>query len=121
METIRPFRKTLLADLETPVTAYLKLAEKAPVSFLLESVERGRQSRFSIVGVGARRTFRLKDGVFTVNGEPIEAQDPLRALYQRVFAPLERHPDLPPFFGGGGATPPTTSSGITSASPPSAR
>ncbi|HAR68395.1 MAG TPA: anthranilate synthase component I, partial [Thermus scotoductus] len=53
METIRPFRKTLLADLETPVTAYLKLSEKAPVSFLLESVERGRQSRFSIIGVGA--------------------------------------------------------------------
>jgi anthranilate synthase component I len=52
METIRPFRRTLLADLETPVTAYLKLSEKAPVSFLLESVERGRQSRFSIVGVG---------------------------------------------------------------------
>lgn len=100
MERIRPYRKTFLADLETPVTAYLKLAEKAPVSFLLESVERGRQSRFSIVGVGTRRTFRLKDGVFTVNGERVEAQDPLRALYERVYAPLERHPDLPPFFGG---------------------
>ena len=100
MERIRPYRKTFLADLETPVTAYLKLAEKAPVSFLLESVERGRQSRFSIVGVGTRRSFRLKDGVFTVNGERVEAQDPLRALYERVYAPLERHPDLPPFFGG---------------------
>lgn len=100
MERIRPYRKTFLADLETPVTAYLKLAEKAPVSFLLESVERGRQSRFSIVGVGTRRTFRLKDGVFTVNGERVEAQDPLRALYEAVHAPLERLPDLPPFFGG---------------------
>ena len=100
MERIRPYRKTFLADLETPVTAYLKLAEKAPVSFLLESVERGRQSRFSIVGGGARRTFRLKDGVFTVNGERVETRDPLRALYERVYAPLERHPDLPPFFGG---------------------
>ncbi|MCS6869031.1 MAG: anthranilate synthase component I [Thermus sp.] len=100
MEPIRPFRKTLLADLETPVTAYLKLSEKAPVSFLLESVERGRQSRFSIVGVGSRRTFRLKDGVFTVNGKPVPTQDPLRTLYEAVHAPLERHPDLPPFFGG---------------------
>lgn len=100
MERIQPYRKTFLADLETPVTAYLKLAEKAPVSFLLESVERGRQSRFSIVGVGTRRTFRLKDGVFTVNGERVEAQDPLRALYEAVHAPLERLPDLPPFFGG---------------------
>lgn len=97
---IRPFRRTFLADLETPVTAYLKLSEKAPVSFLLESVERGRQSRFSIVGVGARRTFRLKEGVFTVNGKPLPAEDPLRALYQAVHAPLERPADLPPFFGG---------------------
>ncbi|RTI11529.1 anthranilate synthase component I [Thermus scotoductus] len=100
METIRPFRKTLLADLETPVTAYLKLSEKAPVSFLLESVERGRQSRFSIIGVGARRTFRLKDGIFTVNEERVETRDPLRTLYEVVHAPMERHPDLPPFFGG---------------------
>ena len=88
MERIRPYRKTFLADLETPVTAYLKLAEKAPVSFILESVERGRKSRFSIVGVGARRTFRLKDGVFTVNWERVETRDPLRALYERVYAPL---------------------------------
>ena len=100
MERIRPYRKTFLADLETPVTAYLKRAVKAPGSFLLWSVVRGRQSRFSIVGVGARRTFRLKDGVFTVNGERVETRDPLRALYERVYAPLERHPDLPPFFGG---------------------
>jgi len=100
MERIQPYRKTFLADLETPVTAYLKLSEKAPVSFLLESVEMGRQSRFSIVGVGARRTFRLKDGVFTVNGTPVATQDPLRALYEAVHAPLERPPDLPPFFGG---------------------
>ncbi|WP_243032230.1 anthranilate synthase component I [Thermus altitudinis] len=110
METIRPFGKTLLADLETPVTAYLKLSEKAPVSFLLESVERGRQSRFSIIGVGARRTFRLKDGVFTLNGQRVETQDPLRTLYQAVHASLGRpeglqgaglpEPDLPPFLGG---------------------
>ncbi len=101
MEPIRVYRKTLLADLETPVTAYLKLAEKSPVSFLLESVERGRQGRFSIVGVGARRTFRYKDGVFTVNGERVEdGGDPLGTLYRLVHAPLDRPPDLPPFLGG---------------------
>ncbi|KGQ21806.1 anthranilate synthase component I [Thermus filiformis] len=97
---VKPYRRTLLADLETPVTAYLKLAEKERVSFLLESVERGQQGRFSIVGVGARRTFRLKDGRFTINGVPVPTQDPLRALYEAVHAPLERPPDLPPFFGG---------------------
>ncbi len=97
---IKPYRRTLLADLETPVTAYLKLAEKERVSFLLESVERGQQGRFSIVGVGARRIFRLKDGTLTVNGLPVPTQDPLRTLYQAVHAPMERPPDLPPFFGG---------------------
>ncbi|MER3451811.1 MAG: anthranilate synthase component I [Thermus sp.] len=97
---IKPYRRTLLADLETPVTAYLKLAEKERVSFLLESVERGQQGRFSIVGVGARRIFRLKDGTLTVNGLPMPTQDPLRTLYQAVHAPMERPPDLPPFFGG---------------------
>lgn len=111
MDTLRPFRKTLLSDLETPVTAYLKLSEKARVSFLLESVERGRQGRFSIIGVGARRIFRLKDGVFTINGERVATQDPLRTLYEAVHTPLGepgglygvnlgRLPDFPPFFGG---------------------
>ncbi len=97
---IKVHRRSFLADLETPVTAYLKLAEKAGVSFLLESVERGRQGRFSIVGVGARRTFRLQEGVFTLNGKPLPTQDPLRTLYEGVVAPLERPEDLPPFLGG---------------------
>ncbi len=94
-------RKTLLADLETPVTAYLKLAEKRTPSFLLESVEAGRRwSRYSILGVGARRTFRLKDGVFAVDGEPVEAEDPLRSLYAAVFREVSADGERPPFFGG---------------------
>lgn len=32
----------LVADLETPVSAYLKIADKMPMSFLLESVEGGK-------------------------------------------------------------------------------
>lgn len=99
---VKLYRKTLLADLETPVTAYLKLSEKERVSFLLESVERGQQGRFSIVGVGARRTFRLKEGLFTLNGVPVGSgqKDPLRTLYEAVHTPMERPPDLPPFLGG---------------------
>ncbi|MGQ9735987.1 MAG: anthranilate synthase component I [Thermaceae bacterium] len=100
MRMKRPYLRTLLADLETPVTAYLKLAEKERVSFLLESVERGKQGRFSIIGVGAKRTFRLKDGLFTVDGTPLPTQDPLRTLYEAIQAPLERPLDLPPFIGG---------------------
>ena len=45
-----PIFKEINADLETPVTAYLKVA-RPPYSFLLESVEGGeRQARYSFIG-----------------------------------------------------------------------
>jgi anthranilate synthase component 1 len=98
---ILPVKKTLLADLETPVSAYLKLSEKTSPSFLLESVEGGKAwARWSFVGVGARRTFRLKDGVFTLNGQAVATQDPLRTLYQSIHRPIQPDPDLPLFWGG---------------------
>ncbi|MBF6596019.1 MAG: anthranilate synthase component I [Thermaceae bacterium] len=96
-----PVKKTLLADLETPVSAYLKLSEKTSPSFLLESVEGGKAwARWSFVGVGARRTFRAKDGVFTVNGQVIQTQDPLRTLYESIHRPINPDPALPIFWGG---------------------
>ncbi|RIH86894.1 Anthranilate synthase component 1 [Calidithermus terrae] len=96
-----PVKKTLLADLETPVSAYLKLSEKTTPSFLLESVEGGKAwARWSFVGIGARRTFRLKDGVMTINGEAVAATDPLRTLYGAVHRPTRPDPDLPIFWGG---------------------
>jgi anthranilate synthase component 1 len=99
--TLVPIKKALLADLETPVSAYLKLAEKRSPSFLLESVEGGKAwARWSFVGVGARRTFRLKDGRMTLNGEEISAQDPLRSLYEAIVRPIRPDPDLPIFWGG---------------------
>ncbi len=98
---IIPVKKTLLADLETPVSAYLKLSEKASPSFLLESVEGGKAwARWSFVGVGARCTWRLKDGVLTLNGQPLETHDPLRSLYQAIHRPIQPDPDLPLFWGG---------------------
>ncbi|MCX7740564.1 MAG: chorismate-binding protein, partial [Meiothermus sp.] len=101
MERTLPIKKTLLADLETPVTAYLKLSEKAAPSFLLESVEGGKAwARWSFVGVGAKNIWRLKDGVFTLNGEVVPTQDPLRTLYEAVHRPVAFDPDLPLFWGG---------------------
>lgn len=96
-----PVKKTLLADLETPVTAYLKLSEKSSPSFLLESVEGGKTwARWSFVGVGARRVWRLKEGVFTLNGQVLTTTDPLRTLYQAIHRPIVPDPDLPLFWGG---------------------
>ena len=42
----------LVADLDTPVSAYLKIAKEEPNSFLLESVEDGHiRGRYSIIGL----------------------------------------------------------------------
>lgn len=63
-----PISREIMADLDTPVSAYLKIREGDPglgrgaPSFLLESIEGGeRVGRFSFIGV-ARDVARLKDG-----------------------------------------------------------
>src|SRR5438309_5903001 len=49
--TMVPLVKTVAADLLTPVSAFLKLAEKEPESFLLESVEGGEHvGRYTYLG-----------------------------------------------------------------------
>jgi anthranilate synthase component 1 len=99
--TLVPVRHTFIDDIETPVSAYLKLRGEGP-SFLLESAERGQRfGRWSFLGVQPRTVIRLDDGVLTVGGEPRELGDP----YAAVAAELERYsvpelPGLPPFAGG---------------------
>ena len=52
----------IVADLDTPVSTYLKLAPLRP-RYLLESVEGGTQlGRYSFLGFGAAREIRLDDG-----------------------------------------------------------
>jgi anthranilate synthase component 1 len=60
--TLYPVVRELPADLETPVSAYLKLAGRSP-SFLLESVTGGEQlARYSFIGVRPSRAFVLRAG-----------------------------------------------------------
>lgn len=60
-----PVYRTLLADLETPVSVYLKLTQSSNVSFLLESVEGGEQvGRYSFLGVNPK-------GVISVKGDQV--------------------------------------------------
>jgi anthranilate synthase component 1 len=77
--------RTVLADLLTPVTAYLRVASGSRRAFLLESVEGGEKiARYSFIGVDPIRSF---DGTF--------------AEFRRAFPPPEPpHPGLPPFAGG---------------------
>ena len=85
------------ADLETPVSAYLKIA-RGRYSFLLESVEGGeRLARYSFIGTEPYRTLRSGPGL-SGNGK---AADPLIEIEAELarFQPVVL-PDLPRFTGG---------------------
>src|SRR6266542_1198719 len=61
-----PVYRTMLADLETPVSVYLKLAQMGTTSFLLESVEGGEHiGRYSFLGVNPKGTITVKDNQVT--------------------------------------------------------
>src|SRR4051812_12716244 len=85
--TVVPLRHTFIDDIETPVSAYLKLRGEGP-SFLLESAEQGQRfGRWSFLGVQPRALIRMQDGIFTVSGEQRECDDP----YAAVASELERY------------------------------
>ncbi|MFA5551414.1 MAG: anthranilate synthase component I [Trueperaceae bacterium] len=99
----RPVFREVLADLETPLTAYLKLA--GPPSFLLESVEQGeRVARYSFIGTGQRQRFEARGDQLTVSSagsvRTYQTDDPLRFLWERVVREVEPAPELPDFWGG---------------------
>src|SRR5213595_1009445 len=59
---------TLVADLETPVSTFLKVAGGRPMSFLLESVEGGAvRGRYSIIGLDPDLVWRTTDGRAEIN------------------------------------------------------
>src|SRR4051812_15125733 len=99
--TLVPLRHTFIDDIETPVSAYLKLRGEGP-SFLLESAEQGqRVGRWSFLGVQPRSVMRLQDGALTIDGAPRPFDDPYKAVADELeryrLPPLE---GLPPFAGG---------------------
>ena len=98
--------RELNADLETPVSLYLKLRGDG-ASFLLESVEGGeRIARYSFIGVQPRAEYILRDGQVEVkeNGESRTIQlddDPTRFLQEEMSRfSTERLPNAPRFTGG---------------------
>ena len=66
-----PLRCRISADLETPVSAFLKLKPRGAV-FLLESVERGIQvGRYSFIGVAPYARVRLQDEKVTIERDGV--------------------------------------------------
>ncbi|GBD44732.1 Anthranilate synthase component 1 [bacterium HR40] len=101
---------SLVADLDTPVSAYLKLAEGHPWSFLFESVEKGAvRGRYSIIGLAPDLVWRCRGERAWLNRsplvdpgafepEPLPALASLRALIDRSRFQLPA--DLPPMAAG---------------------
>ncbi|NOK61420.1 MAG: anthranilate synthase component I [Chloroflexi bacterium AL-W] len=100
-----PIYAEILADLETPVSVFLKVA-RGSHSFLLESVEGGKHlARYSFIGTEPYMTLRFVDGVASAYQggykQTLLYTDPLVMLgsYLHDYRPV-RLPDLPLFVGG---------------------
>src|SRR5215211_6980094 len=104
--TVQTIIREINADLETPVSLYLKLRGDG-ASFLLESVEGGeRIARYSFIGVQPRAEYILRDGQVEVkeNGSTRTVQladDPTRFLQEEMDRFTTEHlPNAPRFTGG---------------------
>ncbi|WP_253354727.1 anthranilate synthase component I [Terracoccus luteus] len=101
-----PVVRRLLADAETPVGVYRKLARDEPGTFLLESAEHGGVwSRYSIVGARSAATLTEQDGrAHWIGTPPVGLPtdgDPTAALRDTVATlATARIPGLPPLTGG---------------------
>src|SRR5215471_11079816 len=101
-----PIVHEALADLDTPLSTYLKLAA-GPFSYLLESAYGGGEKwgRYSIIGLPARTVIVVKDRTIEVRCdgrvvESVESTDPLDFIehFMARFRVAEV-PDLPRFYG----------------------
>src|SRR5262245_35273625 len=103
--TFVPVCKEIVADLLTPVSAFLKIAEDADYAFLLESVEGGEHvGRYSFLGKDPFLILRARNGKTTIErGAAVEEVsrpfvETLRGLMTDFRSPFV--PDLPRFTGG---------------------
>jgi len=101
-----PLVREVLADLDTPLSTYLKLAN-GPYSYLFESVQGGEKwGRYSIIGLPAHETIHIRDQQIAIHyagklTESFECDDPLawiESKQQSYKAP--ELAELPRFTGG---------------------
>src|SRR5436190_21691551 len=103
--TFVPVVKEIVADLLTPVSAFLKIAEHADYAFLLESVEGGEHvARYSFLGKDPFLILTSKNGkaVIERGGTTTESDKPFLDTLRRLMADFRSPfvPDLPRFTGG---------------------
>ncbi|HEX9367986.1 MAG TPA: anthranilate synthase component I [Vicinamibacterales bacterium] len=103
--TFVPVVKEIMADLLTPVSAFLKIAEHSDYAFLFESVEGGEQvARYSFLGKDPFLVLRSRDGKTVIDraGVTTETNEAFVPVMRRLMAEFRAPyvPDLPRFTGG---------------------
>src|SRR5687767_271385 len=103
--TFVPVYREIVADLLTPVSAFLKIAEHSDYAFLLESVEGGEQvGRYSFLGKDPFLILRSRAGRTIVDraGQTTESDKPFIATLRELMAGFHSPfvPGLPRFTGG---------------------
>lgn len=103
--TFVPVCREIMADLLTPVSAFLKIAEHSDYAFLFESVEGGEHvGRYSFLGKDPLLVVRGRDGKTSIEQAGTRTERPeafvdvVRSLMSEFHAPFV--PDLPRFTGG---------------------
>jgi anthranilate synthase component 1 len=103
--TLVPVYRTVTADLETPVSAFLRIAAEEPEAFLLESVEGGeRIGRYTFIGIQPYRRMTSRGTSITVT-EGKRTRNFTGDIFTELKAALTAHkpaklPALPPFTAG---------------------
>ncbi len=100
-----PVAREVYADLATPISAFMALAQGAEHAFLLESVTGGeRLGRYSFLGVGDREVVTAHGSEVVVENGGVTGEktaDPLEVVRRRLAAgSVARVPGLPLFVGG---------------------
>jgi anthranilate synthase component I len=103
--TFVPVVREIMADLLTPVSAFLKIAEHSDYAFLLESVEGGEHvGRYSFLGKDPFLVLRGRAGRTTIEqaGALTERPEPFMQVLRELMAEFTSPfvPDLPRFTGG---------------------
>jgi len=103
--TFVPVCKEIVADLLTPVSAFLKIAEHADYAFLLESVEGGEHvGRYSFLGKDPFLILSSRQGrtIIETGGSTTESDRPFVETLRHLMADYRSPfvPDLPRFTGG---------------------
>ena len=103
--TLIPVHRTVTADLETPVSAFLRIAQNEPEAFLLESVEGGeRIGRYTFIGIRPYKRIVSRGTEITLT-EGRRSRTFTGDIFEELKHSLTQHtpaklPGLPPFTAG---------------------